>query len=249
MNKGEAGIKEKAISRQRKGREKKTLGPVANLEEHVSPDWWRHLFNSLYLKTDADVVDDPRVTGKEVEFVSDLLRLGSDERILDLCCGQGRHSLELARRGYRNVEGLDRSHFLIHRARMQARKEGLSLRFREGDARRLPYASDSFDAVMLMGNSFGYFETVHDDLRVLKEIFRVLKPWGRFLIDVADGAYLREHFQPRSWEWIDKNLFVCRERSLTLDDQRLISREVVTHVNKGVIVDQLYAERLYTRES
>ncbi len=249
MNKGEAGIKEKAISRQRKGREKKTLGPVANLEEHVSPDWWRHLFNSLYLKTDADIVDDPRVTGTEVEFVSDLLRLASDERILDLCCGQGRHSLELARRGYRNVEGLDRSHFLIHRARMQARKAGLSLRFREGDARRLPYASDSFDAVMLLGNSFGYFETVHDDLRVLKEIFRVLKPWGRFLIDAADGAYLREHFQPRSWEWIDKNLFVCRERSLTLDDQRLISREVVTHVNKGVIVDQLYAERLYTRES
>jgi D-alanine-D-alanine ligase len=147
------------------------------------------------------------------------------------------------------VEGLDRSHYLIQKAKAQAKKEGLSIRFREGDARRLHYLPDTFDAVMLLGNSFGYFETVQDDLRVLKGIFRVLKPWGRFIIDVADGEYQREHFQPRSWEWIDKNLFVCRERSLALDGQRLISREVVTHVGKGVIVDQFYAERLYTRES
>jgi D-alanine-D-alanine ligase len=136
------------------------------------------------------------------------------------------------------VEGLDRSHYLIQKAKAQAKKEGLSIRFREGDARRLHYLPDTFDAVMLLGNSFGYFETVQDDLRVLKEIFRVLKPWGRFIIDVADGEYQREHFQPRSWEW-----------TLALDGQRLISREVVTHVGKGVIVDQFYAERLYTRES
>jgi len=63
------------------------------------------------------------------------------------------------------------------------------------------------------GNSFGYFETINDDFtRVLKEAFRVLKPWNRVLIDVATGKYLRKNFQSRSWEWIDKSLFVCRER-------------------------------------
>jgi len=241
--------KDKPPQRRRGLREVKPLGPVSDLEEHVRPDWWRRIFNSIYLKTDADVVDDPNITRKEIDFFAEVLGLAPEDKILDLCCGQGRHSLELARRGYKNVEGLDRSHYLIHRAKTQARKEGLLLKFREGDARRLPYPHDSFEGVTLLGNSFGYFETVHDDLRVLKEIFRVLQPWGRFLIDVADGAYLRENFQPRSWEWIDKNLFVCRERSLALDGQRLISREVVTHVDKGVIVDQLYAERLYTREN
>jgi D-alanine-D-alanine ligase len=40
---------------------------------------------------------------------------------------------------------------------------------------------------MMLGNSFGYFETVQDDLRILKEIFKVLKPWGRLLLDVTDG--------------------------------------------------------------
>lgn len=227
----------------------KPLGPVSNLEEHVRPDWWRRIFNSIYLKTDGDVVDNQNITRKEVDLFSEILRLSPEDKILDLCCGQGRHSLELARRGFKSVEGLDRSHFLIQKAKAYAKREGLSLRFREGDARRLPYPPDAFDVVMVLGNSFGYFETVQDDLRVLKEIFRVLKPWGRFIIDVTDGAYLREHFQPRSWEWIDRNLFVCRERSLALDGQRLISREVVTHVEKGVIVDQFYAERLYSRES
>ncbi len=51
-------------------REKKTLGPVPNLEEHVHPDWWRRIFNSIYLKTDADVVDDQNTTKKEVDYFS-----------------------------------------------------------------------------------------------------------------------------------------------------------------------------------
>ncbi len=227
----------------------KSLGPVPDLEEHVQPDWWRWIFNSIYLKTDGDVIDDAQITAKEVDLFLDILKLTQQDKILDLCCGQGRIALELARRGLSNVEGLDRSRYLIQKAKAHNKKEGLSVRFREGDARKLPYQPDSFDVVMIPGNSFGYFETPQDDIRVLKEVFRVLKPWGRILIDVADGEYLRRRFQPRSWEWIDKNYFVCRERSLSLDKQRLISREVVTHVKKGVVADQFYAERLYTRRN
>jgi len=223
------------------------LGPVENLEEHVHPNWWRNIFNSLYLKTDSDVVEDQRLTRQEVDMLLKVLLISPEDGILDLCCGQGRHSMELAARGYK-VEGLDRSHYLIQKAKSKAKKEGSTVRFREGDARKLPYPADSFEVVLLLGNSFGYFDTVHDDLRVLKEIFRVLKPWGKVLIDVADGAYLKEHFQSRTWEWIDKKLFVCRERSLSADGNRLISREVITDVTKGVIADQFYAERLYTRE-
>jgi len=227
----------------------KSLGPVLNLEEHVQPDWWRRIFNSIYLRTDADVVDDQDITRKEVDLFLRILRLSPEDGILDLCCGQGRHSLELTRRGFQSVEGLDRSHYLIQKARTQAKEEGLNVRFREGDARKLPYLPDTFDVVMILGNSFGYFETIQGDLRVLKEVFGILKPWGRLLIDVADGEYLRERFQRRSWEWIDKKRFVCRERSLSLDKQCLISREVVTHVEKGIITDQFYAERLYGHES
>ena len=236
--------------RKKNGRHKrKILGPVPVLEEHVHPDWWRRIFNSLYLKTDADVVDDLEITKKEIDLFENILNLKTEDRILDLCCGQGRHTLEFASRGYKNVEGLERSHYLVQKAKTSAKKEDLNVRFREGDARKLPYTQNSFDVVVILGNSFGYFETVQDDLRILREVFKVLKPWGKILVDLADGEYLRSNFQPRSWEWIDKKYFVCRERSLSLDSQRLISREVITHVDKGVIADQFYAERLYSKDN
>ena len=227
----------------------KTLGPVFNLEEHVTPDWWNRIFNHLYLKTDGDVVEDSQITRNEVDQIIGILGLSPKDRVLDLCCGQGRHTLELARRGFRSVEGIDRSHYLIQKAKECARNEGLSVRFREGDARKLSYPPDTFDALLILGNSFGYFETLQDDLRVLREVLKVLKPWGKVLIDIADGGFLRQNFQRRSWEWINRKLFVCRERSLSLDGDRLVSREVITNVDKGIVADQFYAERLYSRES
>ena len=232
-------------SRKRRASAPRSLGSVASLEEHVQPDWWRRIFNSLYVKTDGDVVEDDNVTRAEAALFSEILQVESDDNILDLCCGQGRHSLEFARRGFENIEGLDRSRYLVQKARSRAAREGLGARFREGDARKLPYRPDTFDVVMILGNSFGYFDSIQDDMTVLKEVLRVLKPWGKLLIDATDGAFLKKNYQPRSWEWIDKNLFVCRERSLSLDGQRLISREVVTHVEKGVLADQFYGERLY----
>lgn len=222
------------------------LGPIENLESYVKADWWRHIFNANYLRTDGDVVNDENITKHEVEIFSGLLDVDKESFILDLCCGQGRHVLEMARQGYWNVHGLDRSHYLVNRARTVAKKEGLHVSFKEGDARKLPFPSDYFDVVTILGNSFGYFETRQDDISVLEEIRRILKPSGKLLIDITDGDHMRATFSPRSWEWIDKNYFVCRERSLSSDDERLISREVITHVKQGVIADQFYAERLYS---
>jgi len=224
------------------------LGPVDNLEMHLRPDWWRRIFNSMYLRTDADVVDDKEITRSEVKLFSSILNVAKDSAILDLACGQGRHSIEMAHQGFTNITGLDRSHYLIRKAKSAIQQEGLKISFKEGDARKLPFANDTFDVVMILGNSFGYFESNDDDMMILKEVFRVLKPEGTFLIDVADGSYLRDNFQPRSWEWIDKKYYVCRERSLAKDNERLISREIISHIEKGIIVDQFYAERLYSSD-
>jgi len=243
-------IEDKTEEQHKRGKGRKILpGPVLNLEEHVNPEWWKKIFNSTYLMTDSDVVEDSNITREEVGLFSEVAELSPEDNILDLCCGQGRHSLELARRGFKYVEGMDRSHYLIQKAKARAKKESLDVQFREGDARRLPYPHDHFDVVMILGNSFGYFETLQDDLRVLKGVFKVLKPWGKILIDVADGEYLKRNFQPRSWEWVGKRHFVCRERSLSLDRQRLISRELISHVEKGIIADQFYSVRLYTRDT
>lgn len=227
----------------------KTLGPISDLERHLPPEWWRSLFNALYLKTDGDVTENDDATRAEIDTLLDVAGFSTEDRVLDLCCGQGRHCLELARRGYGNVTGVDRSRYLIRLARRRAKSQGLHVQFKEGDARRFSLKQDSFDDVLLLGNSFGYFEQEEDDLAVLTAVRRVLRSSGRLVLDITDGEWMRRNYEPRTWEWIDGNQLVCRERSLSADRSRLISREVVIHAEKGVIADQFYAERLYSADA
>ncbi|MBN1266797.1 MAG: methyltransferase domain-containing protein [Anaerolineales bacterium] len=242
------------ISTKKMKGEKKTIsphsyGPVTDLEELVPHDWWRKLFNSYYLRTDSDVVTDEELTANEVDLILKQANLTPEDKILDLCCGQGRHCFEFYRRGFWNIQGLDRSAYLIQKARKESQKQNTPIRFREGDARKLPWKANELNVVTLLGNSFGYFEQENDDSRVLSEIYRVLVPGGKLVLDITDGDFLRSHYEPRSWEWLDKNHFVCRERQLSEDSERLISREVICHTQKGVLKDQFYAERLYAREA
>lgn len=225
------------------------LGPVADLEQHLPAEWWRKLFNALYVKTDGDVVENNENTRREVDFIVAAAAIQPHSAILDLCCGQGRHCLELARRGFKNVSGVDRSRYLIRLAKKRAQTEGLSVVFKEGDARNPRLPETSFDCVAIMGNSFGYFSNKTDDEKVLSTVGKLLRPSGQLVLDITDGAYMADHFERRSWEWIDEHHFVCRERSLSADRERLISREVIVHDEIGVIADQFYAERLYTRDS
>ncbi len=227
----------------------RTLGPVSDLERHLPSDWWRTLFNSLYLKTDGDIVENYENTKQEIELVIRTAAMEKNDKILDLCCGQGRHSLELARQGFSHVTGVDRSRYLIRLAKKRARNEQLSVIFHEGDARKFSPPSAPFHCIMLLGNSFGYFEHKSDDEAVLKNIARLLVSNGFLFLDLVDGEWMRDHFEPRSWEWIDENHFVCRERSLARDGERIVTRELISHAEKGVLADQFYAERLYSRES
>ncbi len=225
------------------------LGPVADLESHLPAEWWRKLFNALYVKTDGDVVENAENTRREVDFIVSAAAITSTSNILDLCCGQGRHCLELARRGFRNVMGVDRSRYLIRLAKKRAQTEALQVSFKEGDARNPRLNENSFDCVAIMGNSFGYFSNKQDDEKVLTTVGKILRPTGQLVLDITDGAHMAENFDRRSWEWIDEHHFVCRERSISKEGDRLISREVIVNDETGVIADQFYAERLYTRES
>jgi D-alanine-D-alanine ligase len=225
------------------------LGPVADLESHLSPEWWRKIFNALYVKTDGDVVENAENTRREVDFIVSAAAIQQHSTILDLCCGQGRHCLELARRGFKNVMGVDRSRYLIRLAKKRAQNESLQVLFKEGDARNPKLPENSFDCVAIMGNSFGYFSNQQDDEKVLTTVGKILRPSGQLVLDITDGAYMAENFERRSWEWIDEHHFVNRERSISKEGDRLISREVIVNDETGVLADQFYAERLYTRAS
>ena len=227
--------------------------PPGAANEQQAAAWVRGMFGGIAGKYDLlnHVLSfnmDRRWRRRLVQRVSEIVP-AREARILDLCCGQGRHCLELARRGFKNVNGVDRSRYLIRLAKKRAQTEGLSVIFKEGDARNPRLTENSFDCVTIMGNSFGYFSNKQDDEKVLHAVGKILRPTGQLMLDITDGAYMAEHFDRRSWEWIDEHHFVCRERSISQDGERLISREVIVHDEMGVIADQFYAERLYTKDA
>ena len=136
-------------------------------------------------------------TGREVDQFISLLGLNGGEKILDLCCGIGRHSLELARRGF-DVTGLDTTVLYLEQARERAEIENLDVDFVQGDMRRFCALSE-FDVVINMYTAFGYFEDPTDDKRVLLNIFTSLKPGGKLLLETMSKEILARIFVPRDW--------------------------------------------------
>jgi SAM-dependent methyltransferase len=138
-------------------------------------------------------------TAAQVDFVCGVLELRGRERILDLACGFGRHSLELARRGF-HVVGVDITADYIDEARKRAEEEGLDTEFVCADLSETSYR-DEFDVVLnLADGAIGYLEDDAQNLRVFDTVSLALKQGGKHLMDVCNAAYAAKHFPRRGWE-------------------------------------------------
>ncbi len=209
----------------------------------VDPAWWKTLFDEVYLLTDARSVCDHKITHLEVDLIYRLLPIRDGHRILDVCGGHGRHSLELSRRGHMGCTLLDYSQKLIDIARNSARENDLNLECICGDARQMDILTATYDHVIIMGNSLGYAQEEKADAKIISEVFRVLRTGGWILVDVADGAAVRSSFRPNAWHEIDQDFVVCRQREI--QEQVICAREIVLSKTDGLIRDQSYAIRLY----
>jgi SAM-dependent methyltransferase len=148
----------------------------------------------------------------EVENLIARAGLRPGARILDLCCGIGRHSLELARRGYR-VTGVDRTRAYLERAARQAIAEGLDVEFVHEDMRTFcrPHA---FDAAINLFTSFGYFENPDEDRQVIMNIHRSLVAGGVFAMELMGKEVLARIFRERDWYELEGAL-ILEERKLS----------------------------------
>ena len=209
----------------------------------VDPDWWKTLFDDIYLLTDARSVGDESLTRLEVDVVCELLPIQADEQILDLCGGHGRHSFELCKRGFEACTLIDYSQSLIDVAKEKARENNYPIKVVRCDARRIDIGPDQFDHVLIMGNSLGYIQQSDADRKILSEAFRVLRPGGWLLVDVTDGAAVKKSFNPNAWHEVGEDTVVCRQRELREDTVR--ARELVISKKDGLIRDRNYAVRLY----
>ncbi len=142
--------------------------------------------------------------------------------VLDHCCGPGRCSIALARTGF-NVTGVDKTKFLLDKAREKAKETNVEVEWVRADMRDF-VRPEAFDMVLSMFTSFGYFENKNEDMLVLGNILASLKPGGVFLIDVMAKECLARIFMPTtSQELPDGSQLI--ERHEVFDDWTRIRNE------------------------
>jgi SAM-dependent methyltransferase len=137
--------------------------------------FWREMYPYMFDEQRFDAAD---------EQVRKILKLTGIRRgaVLDLCCGPGRHALILAKRGF-HVTGVDRTRFLLNKARRRAKSARARIEFVRADMRDF-VRPDAYRLVLNMFTAFGYFDKKDEDRLVLRNIFTSLKRGGVCLIDV-----------------------------------------------------------------
>ena len=180
--------------------------------------WYVDFFRSDYLNVYGHMFSDERAE-KESTFVARALDLKPGASVLDLCCGQGRHSVQLAKLGFR-VTGLDLNPDYVELAQKAAKAANVSIETVAADMRTIPF-TDKFDAIVNMYSSFGYLESEAEDSKVLESASKALKAGGRLLLDMLNREWAIDNYIQNDWHTgADGTLYVER-RDLDLASSRM----------------------------
>lgn len=148
----------------------------------MEKEWFATWFDSPYYHLLYQSRDEQEARDF-IHRLNNILMLSTRAEVLDLACGKGRHAITLHDLGYQ-VIGADLSCASIREARIH-QKEGLEFIVQD---MRLPIAGRKFDAVFNLFTSFGYFDSMDDNLTVLRSIHSMLKPGGTFVLDFMNSA-------------------------------------------------------------
>src|SRR5258708_7355845 len=149
--------------------------------------FWRDFYPFMFSEERVAIAD---------EQVSQVLALAGIDAgaVLDLCCGPGRHSVALAKRGFQ-VTGVDRTRFLLNKARRHAKSARARVEFIRSDMRDF-VRPDTYKLALSLFTSFGYFDDKGEDSLVMRNIFASLKKGGVCVIDVMGKERIAKVLQP-----------------------------------------------------
>jgi len=167
-------------------------------------DWYKHIW-TLDIKNQSWTED----TEKQVDFIIKTLSLSGNERILDLACGYGRHSLSFSRRGF-SVTGVDITKEYVDDATKTAQEMSLDVTFIHADIREISY-KEEFDVVLnLADGAIGYLENEEENLKIFDVITNALKPGGKHFMDIGNADYAERYFPTTHWEIGSKMLALSK---------------------------------------
>jgi SAM-dependent methyltransferase len=179
--------------------------------------WWQTFFDGPWGEHQAQGYPAER-TRAETDFIVSALALAPGARVLDIPCGEGRHSIELAARGFAPT-AVDFNPKALAVAERNARERGVRVEFARADMRDFTPQS-TMDAASCFFGSFGYFSDA-DNLRFAANVARALAPGGSFLIDTHVTESLFPLFQERRWDYLPDGTRVLEECRYDLESRRV----------------------------
>ena len=169
-------------------------------------DWFEEWFGDDYLRIYQH--RDESEAEHAIQLISAQMRGRDIRAVLDLACGAGRHSQALCERWW--TVGLDLSAALLR----VARKDSANAPYVRADMRELPFMAESFDLVVNLFTSFGYFDDDREHARVLACLRTAMRPGGMLVIDFLNASQVRRNLVPHD----------CRvENGITIEQSRIIS--------------------------
>jgi SAM-dependent methyltransferase len=202
-------------------------------------EWYKGWFGKEYLlvyphRNEAEAQ-------RQIDFLQKYLAIPKDAKILDLCCGNGRHALELKKLGY-DVVGIDLSEELLDVAQKKALEDDIDLKLVRCDMREIPY-NDYFDLIVQFFTSFGYFESDDENQKVLSAISKSLKIGGKFLIDYLNPDCVVKNLIQKDEKMISDFLLI-QERWVDNSTRRVNKKITMTKDGKSSVFNE--SVRLYT---
>src|SRR5260370_4109195 len=212
------------------------------MEDTMQSEWWTTFFTGSYFDVYKDIHTE-ETTRPEVDVLEQLLRLPVQGHLLDVPCGNGRHALEFARRGY-VVSGVDISQSLLDQARQEAESAHLRTAWHHRDMRDLPWPQ-TFDGAVCLWGSFGYFDD-EGNRAFVEAVARALKPGGRFVLEtpIVESLFRYFHQNERSWEQRGDVIWL-KELRYDFSQSQLERRWTYVKANEPIQQQQIFT-RLYT---
>jgi SAM-dependent methyltransferase len=202
---------------------------------HEDDDFWRSM--APFMFSEANWENAPI----QVDQLVALLQLAPGSNVLDCPCGPGRHTLELARRGY-EVTGVDRTAAYLDEARRLAEAENLAPELILADMRQF-CRPETYDVALSLFTSFGYFERPAENELVLRNYWSSLKPGGVLVIEMSGKEIIARIYQQRDWREHEGALLL-EERNVAADWRRMESRWLL--VKDGNIKEKRFSHWLYS---
>ncbi len=148
--------------------------------------WYEKLYDNYGDQYDKEPFT--QGTGGECNFIERELQYDKSLKIIDIGCGTGRHTIELAKRGY-SVTGIDLSESQLKKAREKAELNNLKVDFLKQDARNLPFENQFDVAIMLCEGGFPLMETDEMNFEILKNVTKSLKSPAKFIFTTLNGLF------------------------------------------------------------